>query len=96
MFAPARASCGSLHPYLAGTLAVYRHSAGFGMRMDGIGYSGMKVQPYYDSLLVKYTASGANWEEVVRRMKRALQEARLLHIYICVCVYTRAMQLPFS
>ena len=47
------------------------------MRMDGIGYSGMVVQPYYDSLLVKYTASGGNWEEVVRRMKRALQEARI-------------------
>ena len=60
-----------------GTLSVYRHSAGFGMRMDGIGYSGMVVQPYYDSLLVKYTASGGNWEEVVRRMKRALQEARI-------------------
>merc|ERR1719182_467535 len=60
-----------------GTLSVYRHSAGFGMRMDGIGYSGMTVQPYYDSLLVKYTASGANWEEVVRRMKRALQESRI-------------------
>jgi len=60
-----------------GTISVYRHSAGFGMRMDGIGYSGMTVQPYYDSLLVKYTASGSNWEEVVRRMKRALQEARI-------------------
>merc|ERR1719199_2191489 len=45
-----------------GTLSVYRHSAGFGMRMDGIGYSGMVVQPYYDSLLVKYTASGGNWK----------------------------------
>merc|ERR1719502_235197 len=60
-----------------GTLSVYRHSAGFGMRMDGIGYSGMTITPYYDSLLVKYTASGSNWEEVVRRMKRALQEARI-------------------
>ena len=27
-----------------GTLSVYRHSAGFGMRMDGIGYSGMASQ----------------------------------------------------
>jgi len=60
-----------------GTLSVYRHSSGFGMRMDGIGYSGMVVTPYYDSLLVKYTARGSNWEEVVRRMRRALQEARI-------------------
>ena len=60
-----------------GTISVYRHSAGFGMRMDGIGYSGMEVQPYYDSLLVKYTASGSSWDEVVSRMRRALQEARI-------------------
>jgi len=60
-----------------GVLSVYRHSAGFGMRHDGIGYSGMTVTPYYDSLLVKYTARGSNWEEVVRRMRRALQEARI-------------------
>ena len=60
-----------------GVVSVYRHSAGFGMRMDGVGYSGMVVSPYYDSLLVKYTARGANWEEVVRRMRRALQEARI-------------------
>ena len=60
-----------------GTISVYRHSAGFGMRMDGIGYSGMTVTPYYDSLLVKYTARGSNFEEVVRRMRRALQEARI-------------------
>ena len=37
-----------------GVLSVYRHSAGFGMRQDGIGYSGMTITPYYDSLLVKY------------------------------------------
>ena len=60
-----------------GTLSVYRHSAGYGMRQDGIGYSGMTVTPYYDSLLVKYTARGSNWGEVIRRMTRALQEARV-------------------
>jgi len=60
-----------------GVVSVYRHSAGYGMRMDGIGYSGMTITPYYDSLLVKYTARGGNFEEVVRRMRRALQEARI-------------------
>ena len=42
------------------------------MRMDGIGYSGMVVQPYYDSLLVKYTASGGNWEEVTLALAQTL------------------------
>ena len=30
----------------AGTLAVYRHAQGVGMRIDGVGYTGMKVTPY--------------------------------------------------
>jgi pyruvate carboxylase len=57
-----------------GTLAVYRHAQGAGMRIDGIGYSGMKVTPFYDSLLVKYTARAPSWEMVVRKMRRALLE----------------------
>jgi len=60
-----------------GTITVYRHSSGFGMRQDGIGYSGMTITPYYDSLLVKYTARGASFQETLLRMRRALQEARI-------------------
>jgi len=60
-----------------GTISVYRHSSGFGMRQDGIGYSGLTITPYYDSLLVKYTARGASFEETLLRMRRALQEARI-------------------
>jgi pyruvate carboxylase len=60
-----------------GTLAVYRHSQGPGMRIDGIGYSGMTVTPFYDSLLVKYTARATSWELVVQRMRRALLEMHI-------------------
>jgi len=57
-----------------GVLSVYRHAQGNGIRIDGVGYSGKTVTPYYDSLLVKYTARAASWELVVRRMRRALLE----------------------
>ena len=41
----------------AGTLAVYRHAQGVGMRVcDGVVISGMRIRPYFDSLLVKYAA----------------------------------------
>ena len=60
-----------------GTISVYRHSAGCGIRMDGIGYSGLKVTPYYDSMLVKYTVRGMNFPETLARMKRVLQECRI-------------------
>jgi len=62
---------------MSGTISVYRHSAGNGIRMDGIGYSGMTVTPYYDSMLVKYTARGSNFQETLSRMKRVLQECRI-------------------
>lgn len=60
-----------------GMLDVCRHSVGPGIRVDGTGYSGMVVQPYYDSLLVKYTARSNSWDGVVRRLRRALVENRL-------------------
>lgn len=60
-----------------GTITLYRHSAGKGVRMDGIGYSGMEISPYFDSMIVKYTALGSTFQETVARMKRVLQECRI-------------------
>ncbi|KAJ1459420.1 hypothetical protein M885DRAFT_511373 [Pelagophyceae sp. CCMP2097] len=60
-----------------GVLAVYRHAQGFGIRIDGIGYSGMTVTPFFDSLLVKYTARASTWQGAVSRMRRALLEMRV-------------------
>ena len=45
--------------------------------MDGVGYSGLTITPFYDSMLVKYTARGATFPETVARMIRALQELRI-------------------
>jgi len=45
--------------------------------MDGIGYSGMTVTPYYDSMLCKYTVRGSTFTEALNRMKRTLQECRI-------------------
>jgi len=60
-----------------GTISLYRHSAGCGVRMDGIGYSGLNITPYYDSMLVKYTVRGSSFAETLSRMKRVLQECRI-------------------
>jgi pyruvate carboxylase len=45
--------------------------------MDGIGYSGYTVTPYFDSMIVKYTTRGSTFRETVNRMKRVLQECRI-------------------
>lgn len=60
-----------------GRLTLYRHSAGCGVRMDGVGYSGYVVTPYFDSMIVKYTVRGSSFKEAVARMKRVLQECRI-------------------
>ncbi len=38
-----------------GRLDVFRTGEGMGIRLDGVGYSGATISPYYDSLLVKVT-----------------------------------------
>jgi pyruvate carboxylase len=60
-----------------GTLSVYRHAAGCGVRMDGVGYSGLKITPFFDSMIVKYTVRGSSFTEAVARMNRVLQECRI-------------------
>jgi pyruvate carboxylase len=61
-----------------GKLSTYRSPAGFGIRLDGgTAYAGAALTPYYDSLLVKVTAWGANLSEACQRMDRALREFRI-------------------
>jgi pyruvate carboxylase len=61
-----------------GRLTAYRSAAGFGVRLDGgNAYPGAIITPYYDSLLVKVTASGQTSSEVIARMDRALREFRI-------------------
>jgi pyruvate carboxylase len=61
-----------------GKIAVYRPGAGLGIRLDdGSGYVGARVSPFYDSLLVKITASGLEWHYARRKVVRALREFRI-------------------
>jgi len=61
-----------------GRLLAYRSPAGFGIRLDGgTAYSGAVIGTAYDSLLVKVTAWGAESDEAIRRMDRALREFRI-------------------
>jgi pyruvate carboxylase len=61
-----------------GKISTYRSPAGFGIRLDGgTAYAGAMLAPYYDSLLVKVTAWGANLPEACQRMDRALREFRI-------------------
>lgn len=61
-----------------GRLSHYRSASGLGIRLDaGTAFSGGVITPYYDSLLVKVTASGLRFVDAALRMERCLQEFRI-------------------
>ena len=61
-----------------GKMHTYRSPAGFGIRLDGgSAYSGAIITPFYDSLLVKVTAWGREFDQACKRVDRALREFRV-------------------
>jgi pyruvate carboxylase len=61
-----------------GRILTYRSAAGFGVRLDGgTAEAGSVITPFYDSLLVKVTASGRDFNIALQRMDRALREFRI-------------------
>ncbi|GAB4242160.1 MAG: pyruvate carboxylase [Ekhidna sp.] len=61
-----------------GTVIAYRSAGGFGIRLDaGNVYQGVKISPFFDSLLVKVTAKGRTLKGAAQRLHRALREFRV-------------------
>ncbi|MBY5972133.1 pyruvate carboxylase [Ferrimonas balearica] len=61
-----------------GRISAYRSATGMGIRLDGgTAYAGGVITRYYDSLLVKVTASAQTPEKAIARMDRALREFRI-------------------
>lgn len=61
-----------------GTLITYRNAGGFGIRLDeGSAYSGMKISPFFDSMIVKVTATGRTLAGAAQRLNRSLREFRV-------------------
>ena len=57
-----------------GRVADYHAPGGLGVRVDSALYSGYTVPPYYDSMIAKLIVHGANRNECLMRMRRALEE----------------------
>jgi pyruvate carboxylase subunit A len=70
---------------------VYQSPGGPGIRLDGIVYQGYKIPTDYDSLLVKLTVRGYQWEPAVQRLKRALNDFLIvgpkttIPFYLAIC-----------
>jgi len=57
-----------------GRITSYHPPGGPGIRVDSHVYQGYTVPPYYDSLIGKLIAYGANRDQAIRRMRIALSE----------------------
>ena len=61
-----------------GRITTYRSPGGAGIRLDGGTINlGSEIGPYFDSMLVKLTCRGANFDAAVSRARRALAEFRI-------------------
>ncbi|KXS37000.1 MAG: acetyl-CoA carboxylase, biotin carboxylase subunit [Candidatus Frackibacter sp. T328-2] len=57
-----------------GKLKEYLVPGGLGVRVDSCAYPGYLIPPHYDSMVAKLITWGANREEAISRMLRALDE----------------------
>ena len=64
---------------------------GHGVRIDSHVYSGYTIPPNYDSMIAKLIVSGQSREEVITRMKRALQEFVIEGIKTTIPFHIRLM-----
>src|SRR5699024_1531008 len=56
-----------------GKITAYRSAGGSGIRLDGgTIYTGAEISPHFDSMLVKMSARGRDFQTAIRRGRRAL------------------------
>jgi len=63
-----------------GKLKMYKRPQGIGVRVDDGYEQGMDIPIYYDPMIAKLITYGKNREEAIARMKRAIDEYRILGI----------------
>jgi len=73
------------------TVEVYQSPGGPGVRLDGVVYQGYRIPTDYDSLMVKMTVRGYDWEQTIQRLKRALNDFLIvgpkttIPFYLAIC-----------
>jgi acetyl-CoA carboxylase biotin carboxylase subunit len=77
-----------------GPIDGYVAPGGPGVRVDSHVYPGYKIPPYYDSLVSKLIVWGADREEAIARMKRALNEYAVTGIKTTIPFHVKLMDNP--
>lgn len=77
-----------------GLVTSYHAPGGRGVRVDSALYHGYTVQPYYDSLVSKLIARGADREECIRKLLVALDEYLIDGIRTNIDLHRRILNHP--
>ncbi|MFN8298581.1 MAG: pyruvate carboxylase [Chitinophagales bacterium] len=76
-----------------GTIVAYRNAGGFGIRLDeGSSYDGVKISPFFDSMLVKVSAWSRTLKGATHRLNRVLQEFRIRGVKTNIPFLTNVME----
>jgi acetyl-CoA carboxylase biotin carboxylase subunit len=78
----------------AGTITAFNLPGGNGVRVDTAQYAEGVVPPYYDSLIAKLVCLGANREEAMNKMQRALSQFVVQGIYTSIPLHQRIFDDP--
>jgi len=77
-----------------GKITRYYAPGGPGVRMDAAMYSGYVIPPYYDSMCAKLTVWALNWESVVERGRRALNDMVVYGVKTTIPYYQEILKHP--
>jgi pyruvate carboxylase subunit A len=74
-----------------GKVTRYYAPGGPGVRIDASIYTGYVIPPYYDSMCAKLTVWALNWESVIQRGKRALNDIVVFGVKTTIPYYLEIM-----
>jgi len=77
-----------------GRVRSFHVPGGPGVRIDSHVYAGYEIPPYYDSMIAKLICHGADRQEALARMRRALAETIIEGVPSTVSFHLRMMQHP--
>lgn len=77
-----------------GRITRYYAPGGPGVRMDAAMYSGYVIPPYYDSMCAKLTVWALNWESVIERGRRALDDMVVYGVKTTIPYYQEILKHP--
>jgi acetyl-CoA carboxylase biotin carboxylase subunit len=76
----------------AGKIKTFNTPGGIGVRVDTAAYAESVIPPYYDSLIAKLITHGADRQEAIMRMHRALEMFIVEGIHTTIPLHRRIMQ----